>query len=458
VTSLPAEVCVIGGGPAGSTTARRLAEWGHRVVLVDRTAHGPERIESLPPSIRNVLDILGLSGRIAAAGFATCPHTRLRWSDDGETVRPHPGTLIVERSRFDTILREAAGDAGVTVLRPASARGPSWTGGRWRVPVDGAAWSGDVVARFLVDGRGRAARRRAGGLRTAALSATWRGAAPATVEMRVEAVADGWCWGVTLPDGRWHTLVMVDLESCAGLDRRGREAKLRDHLRAATLFRECLAGTLVGPVGVCDASPALAEAPATARVIKVGDAASAFDPLSSQGVQSALRSAIQASAVVHTVLTGGDAEAAVEFYRHAQRESFDRHCRITGELYASRRAEGAAAFWQARRATTMSAPAAPAPGDPPLMLSPHARVDAVPTLVGRTVRRAHALVHPALTRPVSSLDGDTLVPLLARVRDGQHAADILAAWAPLVPPERGRRILDWLERHGVLVPCVASQR
>jgi len=113
VTSLPAEVCVIGGGPAGSTTARRLAEWGHRVVLVDRTAHGPERIESLPPSIRNVLDILGLSGRIAAAGFATCPHTRLRWSDDGETVRPHPGTLIVERSRFDTILREAAGDAGV---------------------------------------------------------------------------------------------------------------------------------------------------------------------------------------------------------------------------------------------------------------------------------------------------------------------------------------------------------
>jgi hypothetical protein len=339
------------------------------------------------------------------------------------------------------------------VLRPARAHVPAWTGGHWRVPVDGPTWSGDVVARFLVDGTGRAPRPRAGEVRTVALSAAWRGPAPATVEMRVEAVADGWCWGVTLPDGRVHTLVMVDMKSCAGLDRRGREAKLRDHFRATALFRECLCSTLLGSVGVCDASPHLAEAPATSRAIKVGDAASALDPLSSQGVQSALRSAIQASAVVHTVLTGGDTEAAVEFYRHAQRESFDHHRRITGELYASRRAE--TAFWQARRATTMPAPAAPAPGDPPLMLSPHARMDAVPTLVGDTVRRAPALTHPALTRPVASLEGDTLAPLLARVRDGQHAVDILAAWAPLVPAERGQRILDWLRRQGVLVPFVA---
>lgn len=461
---LAADVCVIGGGPAGSMVARRLAGWGHRVVLVDRaTPRRPERIECLPPSVWGVLEILGLRERIASAGFLACAQTRLRWSDEGEVLRPHPGALIVDRARFDSVLLEAARVSGVTVLRPARARTPSWIGGDWRVPIEGAAWSGAVVARFLVDATGRAARRRAGMVRTVALSATWRGRAPRAVEMRVEAIAAGWCWGVTLPDGCFHTLAVVDMDSCAGLDRCGREAKLRDHLRAAALFRTCLSSTIRGRIGVCDASPYLADAPATSCAIKVGDAAVAFDPLSSQGVQSALRSAVQASAVVHTILAGGDTEAAIEFYRHAQHESFDHHRRVTAQLYAARHAEPATAFWQSRRATPASGPAAPAPshtwsgrtGDPPLMLSPHARLRAVPTLVGSVVRRADALVHPALTRPVASLEGDTLAPLLARIRNGQHAADILTAWAPLVPAKRGRRILDWLQQHGVLVPFVA---
>ncbi|HEY2925983.1 FAD-dependent oxidoreductase, partial [Piscinibacter sp.] len=45
------DVCVIGGGPAGSASAIRLAQLGHRVVLVERAPRGRAHVgESLPPS------------------------------------------------------------------------------------------------------------------------------------------------------------------------------------------------------------------------------------------------------------------------------------------------------------------------------------------------------------------------------------------------------------------------
>ena len=55
------EICVLGGGPAGSILARRLAELGHDTLLVDRTGTNDRpRAELLAPSILPILDSLRL--------------------------------------------------------------------------------------------------------------------------------------------------------------------------------------------------------------------------------------------------------------------------------------------------------------------------------------------------------------------------------------------------------------
>ena len=59
------DVAVIGGGPAGSTAGRLLAEWGYSVVLFNRLEkRKPSLAESLPPSTRKLFGFLGILQRL----------------------------------------------------------------------------------------------------------------------------------------------------------------------------------------------------------------------------------------------------------------------------------------------------------------------------------------------------------------------------------------------------------
>ena len=69
--------------------------------------------------------------------------------------------------------------------------------------------------------------------------------------------------------------------------------------------------------------------------IKVGDAAFAIDPLSSQGVQMAMMSAFQGSIAVHTLLTQPEqANAAIDFYRNKLQETVARSQTTAAQVYA----------------------------------------------------------------------------------------------------------------------------
>src|SRR5215510_11113439 len=54
---ITSDICVIGGGPSGSTIAHRLASFGHDVCLVERHAFPRLHIgASLPPTILPLLE------------------------------------------------------------------------------------------------------------------------------------------------------------------------------------------------------------------------------------------------------------------------------------------------------------------------------------------------------------------------------------------------------------------
>lgn len=452
---LSADIAVIGGGPAGAIAAARLCQMGFRTCLIER--RGPARSivgEALPASTLRLLHELGLTSAVARSGAQRCDEIARRWGRDEESVRP-TSVFLIDRGRLDAALLEVAAGNGVEILRPARLRRQEQTPAGWNLEVETAAGVGRVTSRFLVDARGRrAAGQRRVGASTAALSGRWRGVAfPARPQLRIEAAKDAWIWGAPLADESLVVQVFLQMRDCAGLNSGAREARYRTILRESKLFAECGDGILIDPVRIRDASCRVAAEPVTRNIVRIGDSCVAMDPLSSQGVQSAIRSALQGSVVANTILSGGDLDAAIEFYRSAARAVAERHRDTSAALYADQ-GNGASSFWRERASLRRAPPdieldRIPLPSF--LRLSPDARLVDHPVIEGDVIRRRPALFHPRLSEPTAFVEGIAVSRAIALIGPGNDAEMILAQWAPLMPAATARALLTWLIRQDVLV-------
>jgi 2-polyprenyl-6-methoxyphenol hydroxylase-like FAD-dependent oxidoreductase len=428
---------------------------GYRTCLIER--HGVPRSvvgEALPVSTLRLLHEIGLTSAVERSGALRCDEMVQRWAGDEQGIRP-TSVFLLDRGRLDAALLDAAAGAGVEILRPARLRRQQETPPGWNLEVETAAGGARVAARFLIDARGRrAAGQRRLGASTAALCGRWRGVAmPAQPQLRIEAAEHGWIWGAPLADGSLVVQVFLQTRDCAGLDQAAREARFRTVLEESKLFAECGRGNLIDPVRIRDASCRVAAEPVTRNMVRIGDSCVAMDPLSSQGVQSAIRSALQGSVVANTILSGGDSDAAIEFYRSAARAVAERHRDTSAELYAEQ-GSSASPFWLER------ASARRAPPDIEvdrialaslLRLSPDARLVDHPAIEGDMIRRCPALVHPRLSEPAAFVEGVAVARAIASIGPGDRVEAILAQWTPLMPAATAQALLTWLIRHGVLV-------
>lgn len=169
------DVLVIGGGPAGSTTAALLKKYnpGLRVALVEQQVFPRYHIgESLVLEVNRILAELDLLEDVERAGFLLKGGATYVWGADrkpwsfafAESTgrRPHfrgisDYTYHVERARFDELLLERARRGGVEVLQPARVTRVLKDGERV-VGATVALASGELVdfdARWVVDASGR---------------------------------------------------------------------------------------------------------------------------------------------------------------------------------------------------------------------------------------------------------------------------------------------------------------
>jgi flavin-dependent dehydrogenase len=319
------DVIVVGGGPAGAATAIALAGRGLRAALVERDVAPRPRVgETLPPSARTPLEALGVWPRFAEAGHEPAVGNRSTWGSDrveeAHFIRSAYGCgWHLDRPGFEAMLLAVAEERGVTLVRGAQLEAARHDGSIWRMRA-----ARTLEARFAVDATGRNAllSRICGAKRisidrlvgvTVFLGPRGGGGDPEGKFTFIEAAEQGWWYSAPLPGGRLIAACMTDGDLAARM-----AGSLDGWLAAArrtwATQRRLDAYALPGGTAprLWSANTARLSSVVGPGWLAVGDAAVSFDPLSSQGIATALESGIEAAEAIDAHLAG-DAAATSRY-------------------------------------------------------------------------------------------------------------------------------------------------
>ena len=426
-----ADVAILGAGPAAIAAACALRRLGHSVVLVGRS-----RTAAVEGMSERTLTLLRQNGLEAAARTVRGPVERTgTWA--GEAVAGG-AEYIVDRAELDAALLTDAHCAAVSI-RAERALGYQSRGALWTVRTE----SGELHCQTLIDARGRRAQRPVRrGPELIAICQRFRLQDANCSFTRLEATAHGWCW-LAVDRGMGWLQVMTSLKAPS------LRLGLRQHLAAFLAQTPQMAALLCGalPLGEPVARAATATLSAELRrcgAQRLGDAATALDPLSGQGVYEALRGAHIATAAAHTYLRTRQWEPIGQFLSERMSELWERR-NATAALHYQRQAQRTPTeFWSVAAAQY------------PALDPAHARASEAtslawrPVLNGMCIEQRRVLVTPRFPRGVWQLEDVDLPELIELLNT--TGGDIACASRHLSrPPQMVVRAVQWLRAQGLRV-------
>lgn len=316
--SAVADALVVGGGPAGTAAAIRIARAGHEVVVVERGPAPKACGGLLTPRAVAAVDRLELPG---LAGFHRVDHVRLTADGRSTSTRwpahpalPHHG-YAAPRERFDALLTGALHDAGVRLLTGHEAIAPiverGFVRGAHVVAPDGTGFEARAGYTIVADGANSRFGRALGTFRQPAWPhalahrAVYR--SPLHDATEIEVVVDlhdrvgtpitGYGWMFPVGDGTVNVGVLM--MSTSPSFRVISPAHLLDRFVADHAGRWQLAAEPTAPPAGGRIPLGNSVGPAAGPTyLSVGDAVGAANPLSGAGIEYALETGNLAGEVV----------------------------------------------------------------------------------------------------------------------------------------------------------------
>lgn len=336
------DVCVVGGGPAGSAAATFLARAGLGVTLVDRARFPRPKAcaEYLSPEASRVLDALGVLPQVEAAGGAQLRGMIVRAPNGrrihGEFAAAHgfrgfrDRGLALPRTTLDPLLLDTARAAGVDVHEGVRVTGLVRDASGAVTGVDTSR--GPLAARVVIgaDGLRSVVARRAGLARTSrffprrvALVAHYEGVdgIGAHGEMHVE--RQGYIGLADVGGGRTNVALVVPVRRAGGLAGDPEGFLTRWLASVPHLAARFTNARRVTPVLATGPFASAARAGWQPGLALVGDAADFFDPFTGVGIFAALQGAqLLAPFAAEAVRAGRGGASPLAGYEAARHRAF----------------------------------------------------------------------------------------------------------------------------------------
>ncbi|ARV14113.1 tryptophan 7-halogenase [Polaribacter sp. SA4-12] len=355
-------VIIIGGGPAGISCALALAKQGVKDILVVEAGDYSKFVigESIPPNSKRVLNSLGVFKDFLKENHLPCFGVCSYWGDDkrgyNDTVlSPFGHGWHLDRRRFNQFFSEQAQKNGVVVKTNATFKKSSQLkNGNFIVSYIKDDKEVQVTSKFVVDASG-----------TRSLFAKQQGSIPIEGESliclirrfkindtdkissltRIEAVENGWWYGAKLPNNE----VLITFYT-------NQETLKRTKLSQVNHWMDALNKTVSIKKGV-------QETMALDKNIKgfpvrsfcldkitgnnwlaIGDAASAYDPITSRGIYKSLTDGQYAAECIVEKLNN-NLDSLVNFDNYVSK-NYSNYILERAHYYASEQRWKESLFWK----------------------------------------------------------------------------------------------------------------
>jgi flavin-dependent dehydrogenase len=328
------DVLIIGGGPAGASTAAILAEYGHKVLVLEREKFPRYHIgESLIPFTYGPLERLGVIPKMKSSGFTKKFSVSFVQPDGRKSVpfyfhtRYDVNTIAqtwqVTRAEFDVMMLDNAREKGAEVREETTVTKLLKNDSGRIIGVEIQDREGrrqSLFAKLVVDASGKEA--------FASNREGWRVGDPYLNKVAVwtyykgskrEAGMDegattiafvpdkGWFWHIPLHDDRVSVGVVAEGKYLTrGGVRDPKEIFQREIGENKWIEEHLSAGICEGEYWLTSEYSRHSKFGASPGLLLVGDAFAFLDPVFSSGVMLALKSGVMAGDAIHAALAAKD--------------------------------------------------------------------------------------------------------------------------------------------------------
>lgn len=362
---------VLGGGPAGCAAALSLYGRGiENVLIVERSDYSTPRVgESLPPETISLLNALGIGEEFEREGHEKCTGSVSSWGSDEPGYNDflfNPGGpgWHLDRIAFDRFMARMAEQKGLELRRSntfvEAGENPDGSHRLFFQDREGKSWSASTP--FVVDATGnRSLFAKSKGSQTYLYDKIYfiygffeldpdSSFGKMTL---LEATEHGWWYGARLPENRLVVAFGCGIEQIRNLKLNQWENWL-NHLTETKHLSQNLSGAKFDPGSLITT---MAPSFCLDRVygedwIAVGDAASGYDPISSQGVYKAIHSAIAGTEALCDYMENGDVNRLKSFQELVQ-DRFETFIKNRNYFYSMETRWPDSAFWKDRRGASL---------------------------------------------------------------------------------------------------------